>query len=127
MRDLDLRRSERFQNMLENANINATIQTTVGLVGVSSWYEALSPIKLAAQPIIAAVIAIASGVLQKGRAVAAGMISIAAIRSTPTTLIAMATTIANAMVSISCSRLGEMPLACARSGFIVASSKPDQR
>lgn len=60
---------------------------------------------------MAAKIAIDSGVLQKGRAVAAGIISIAAIRSTPTTLIATATTIAKAMVSISCSRLGEMPLA----------------
>ena len=34
--DLDLRRSDKFQNMLENANINATMQTMVGPVGVSS-------------------------------------------------------------------------------------------
>ena len=87
----------------------ARIQTIVGPVGVSITSEALKPISEAPQPIIAATIAIVSGVLLKGRAVAAGIISIAVISRTPTTLIATATTTANDKVRMTFSRLGEMP------------------
>ena len=45
------------------------------------------------------------------RAAAAGMISIAAISNTPTTLIATATVTAKDRVRINCSRLGSKPLA----------------
>ena len=76
---------------------------------------------------IAAMIAIVSGVLLKGRAVAAGIISMAVISRTPTTLIATATTTANDRVRIIFSRLGQMPHAQARSGLTVDMRRADQR
>ena len=59
----------------------------------------------------AASTAMRSGVTEKGRAAAAGMIRSAAINKTPTTLIATATTSASAMVRTICSRRGLMPAA----------------
>ena len=56
-----------------------------------------------------------------------GITSIAAISSTPTTLIATATTTASANVRPSCSRRGSIPLACARSLLSVAVSSACQR
>ena len=55
---------------------------------------------------VAAISAIASGVRERLRAAAAGMINKAAIKRTPTTLIATATVMASASVRISCSCLG---------------------
>ena len=71
--------------------------------------------------------AIFSGVLLKGRAVAASMISMAVISKMPVILMATATITASASVKISCSRMGLIPQACARSSFKMAVSRADQR
>ena len=108
-------------------NSTAATLTMLGPVGVSSVKDAASPPKAAIIPMIQAVMAMTSGVRAKGRAAAAGMISIAAISSAPTTLIATATVTASASVNISCSRRGLTPLAVARSGFSVDDSNACQR
>ena len=76
---------------------------------------------------MAAAMAIASGVLANGRAAAAGMISNADINNASTTLIATATTIAKAIVKINCSRRALIPLACAKLGLSVEVSSACQR
>ena len=101
--------------------------TMLGPVGVSNFSDAISPPNAAKAPSPMAQIAIVSGVRAKGRAVAAGMISMAAMSRAPTTLIATATMIASANVRINCSRFGFPPEAWARSGFSVAASSADQR
>ena len=92
-------------------NNRAATQTIVGPVGVLQTMDASNPPMADITPMSVAIKAMDSGVLQNARAVAAGMISMAEINKTPTTLIATATTTAKASVKINCSRFGLMPLA----------------
>ena len=87
------------------------MQTIDGPAGVSKTKAALSPTTAEAAPIIQANIAMVSGVRARVRAAAAGMISIATISKTPTTLIATATISPNRSVKRSFSRFGLNPLA----------------
>jgi hypothetical protein len=96
--------------MLSTAKITAATQTIEGPAGVSNMYANRSLTKADTLPIPAATKAILSGVRLRGLA-AAGMINIGAIINTPTTLIATATVMANAIVRTSCSRFGLIPLA----------------
>ena len=83
----------------------------VGPGGVSKLYEALRPAVTEIQLTKPAANTIISGSRARFRAAAAGIINIAVIRSTPTTLIDTATVIPSAMVKNSCSRFGLKPLA----------------
>ena len=65
--------------MLNVTNEIAAIQTIVGPAGVSKIYAASSPPNADRHPIIAAIIAIDSGVRAKILALAAGIINIAII------------------------------------------------
>ena len=78
-------------------------------------------------PMIAATAAMVSGVREKGRAAAAGMINMAVINNAPTTLIATAPRTASASVSTSCYLRGSRPPAVATSEFSVAISSADHR
>ena len=76
--------------------ITAAAQTIVGPVGVSKATEARNPASTERMPIADAIRAMRSGVEANVRAAAAGMMSMAAISRTPTTLMATATTTAGA-------------------------------
>ena len=65
----------------------AAIVTMLGPAGVSNAKAPASPPRAERLPIMTAIPAIASGVRANGRAVAAGITSIAAISNAPTTLI----------------------------------------
>ena len=74
-------------------------------------YEDLSPAITDMQLIKPAANTINSGSRARFLAAAAGIINMAVISSTPTTLIDTATVMPNAMVKNSCSRFGLKPLA----------------
>ena len=112
---------------IEIINKIAAKQTIVGPVGVSNEKESCNPPKTETVPTIIAPIAIFSGVFVNLNAVAAGITSIETIKITPITFIATATNSAKIIVKISCSFLGLMPLACARSALMVAIKSGDQR
>lgn len=111
--------------MLNVTNEIAAIQTMVGPAGVSKIYAASSPPNADRHPIIAAIIAIDSGVRAKILALAAGIINIAIINKTPTTFIATATVMAKESVNIILSRLGFNPEAYAISSFNVLIKSAD--
>ena len=89
----------------------AAMHTIDGPAGVSKTKAALRPRIADAAPMIEAITAIASGVLARVRAAAAGMISIATMSKTPTTLTATATVSPNDSVMRSFSLFGLNPLA----------------
>ena len=78
---------------------------------MSKIYEPLRPTVTEMQLTSAAANTIISGSRAKFRAAAAGIINMAVIRSTPTTLIDTATVIPSPIVKNSCSRFGLKPLA----------------
>ena len=78
-------------------------------------------------PITEAIIAIPSGVDDKERAVAAGIINMDTISNTPTTFMPTATTIDKARVNTKLSLFGLKPFAEANSSFKVTNNKGDQR
>ena len=100
--------------------------TMLGPVGVSKANETASPLSAETAPTAMAARAIVSGVRVRGRAAAAGMISIAAINSAPTTLIATATVIARARVRTRFSRRGCPPDAVDKSGLERVATYPIQ-
>jgi hypothetical protein len=83
----------------------------LGPGGVSKIYEALRPAITEKQLTSPAANTIISGSRAKFLAAAAGIISIAVISSTPTTLIDTATVTPRPIVKNSCSLLGLKPLA----------------
>ena len=101
----------RLFRVLVTINVTAATQTMDGPAGVSSTKAARRPIIADSIPIKPAAMAIPSGVRDKGRAAAAGMINIAAMSNTPTTLMATATVMAREIVNASCSRFGLIPFA----------------
>ena len=68
--------------------------TMLGPAGVSHWSDPSRPIQTLAAPIIEAISAIISGVVEKRLAVAAGMIRSAVMSKTPTIFIEIAITAA---------------------------------
>ena len=91
--------------------IKRATHTIVGPGGVSKMYEDLSPAITDMQLIKPAANTINSGSRARFLAAAAGIINMAVISSTPTTLMDTATVMPNAMVKNSCSRFGLKPLA----------------
>lgn len=98
-----------------------------GPAGVSSISAPHSPPRTDSMPMSAMPDAIASGLRTSGRAAAAGITGRAAIRSTRTSLMATATTMASAGVMASSPRRGSTPLARAGSGLSIAAVSPIAR
>ena len=86
--------------------IKRATHTIVGPGGVSKMYEDLSPAITDRQLTNPAANTINSGSRARFLAAAAGIINMAVIRSTPTTLMDTATVMPNAIVKNSCSRFG---------------------
>ena len=86
--------------------IKRATHTIVGPGGVSNMYEDRSPAITDMQLTKPAANTINSGSRARFLAAAAGIISMAVIRSTPTTLMDTATVMPNAIVKNSCSRFG---------------------
>ena len=112
---------------IEAMKKSEAMHTIDGPVGVSKMYAALNPKMAEEIPIRDAATAIISGVETIERAEAAGMINMAIISKTPTTLIPTATTIARDIVRMKVSFFGLIPLADAKSSFNVTSKSGDQR
>ena len=94
-----------FESRTNSTNKTAATLTIGGAGGRVELIAAFSPASTDTAPTIAAMTAIIFGVRLNGRATAAGMINMPAISSTPTTLIATATTMASDRVRTSCLRL----------------------
>ena len=112
---------------IEAMKKSEAMHTIDGPVGVSKMYAAFNPKMAEEIPIRDAATAIISGVETIERAEAAGMINMAIISKTPTTLIPTATTIARDIVRMKVSFFGLIPLADAKSSFNVTSKSGDQR
>ena len=107
--------------MVNKNNISeATI--ILGPAGISNSKELKSPNKTELIPKSIAIMAICSGLVEKWRADAAGIINNAVSSITPTIFIEMATTNANIIINRKLERLGSSPSASAISGLTVAAN-----
>ena len=113
--------------MLEIMKKAAATQTIVGPVGVSKLYEKLIPTKTETKPTQPLKNNICSGVLEKNRILAGGIINKEIMSNTPTILMETPTTMASVKFKIVCSNLGLISQTEARSSFNVLVSKDVQR